>query len=55
METELLKAFDSNRIQTGVASRVEVHRFGALACWFGSGRGLPISSASLCDEKRLSD
>ncbi len=57
METELLKVFDSNRIQTGVASREEVHRLGhwheVFHCWFASSgrRGLSISSASLCDEK----
>lgn len=28
METELLKVFDSDRIQTGMASREEVHRLG---------------------------
>ncbi|MCT1389953.1 NUDIX domain-containing protein [Peribacillus frigoritolerans] len=40
METELLKVFDSNRIQTGVASREEVHRLGhwheVFNCWFAS-------------------
>ncbi|WP_260286729.1 hypothetical protein [Peribacillus aracenensis] len=57
METELLKAFDSIRIQTGVAY---VRKYidwgiGLLVRKFGSVRGLPISSASWCDEKRLSD
>ncbi|WP_375089966.1 NUDIX domain-containing protein [Peribacillus sp. RS7] len=40
METEMLKIFDSNRIQIGVATREEVHRMGhwheVFQCWFVS-------------------
>ncbi|MFJ7512182.1 NUDIX domain-containing protein [Peribacillus simplex] len=40
METEWLKVFDSDRNQTGVASREEVHRLGhwheVFHCWFVS-------------------
>ncbi|MGG4267222.1 NUDIX hydrolase [Peribacillus simplex] len=45
MKTELLKVFDSNRIQIGVSPREEVHRLGhwheVFHCWFaGSEAGV---------------
>ena len=33
MENEMLKIFDDNKTQIGIASREEVHRLGHYCCW----------------------